>query len=113
MNEYFKDEFAFLSEFKDRIEKRYITTLNDSSLREKYNVLGEMISELISENWLQTNQLLKEKSFKEVYYFSMEFLMGRLITNNIQNLGVRPLVDKALKLVNLDLNEIEFGQSFL
>jgi len=111
VNEYFKDEFAFLSEFKDRIEKRYIITLNESSIRQKYNVLGEMVSELISENWMSTNELLKEKSFKEVYYFSMEFLMGRLITNNIQNLGVRPLVDKALKLVDLDLNEIEHYES--
>lgn len=111
MNDYFVDEFAFLAEFRKRIEKRYVVTLENSSTRQKYNVLGEMVSEMISDNWMATKNKLQEKSYKEVYYFSMEFLMGRLITNNIQNLGIRPLVDKALKLVDLDLNEIEHYES--
>ena len=111
MNLYFKDEFSFMSEFKERVQKRYIVTLEEASIRQKYNVLGEMVSEVIAENWMKTNNKLKEKSYKEVYYFSMEFLMGRLITNNIQNLGLRPLIDKAFKLVDMDLNEIEHYES--
>ena len=111
MISYFKDEFTFLSEFKERIEKRYVVTLENASTRQKYNVLGELVSEQISKNWMKTNEKLKQGNNKEVYYFSMEFLMGRLITNNIQNLGLRPLIDKALKLVDLDLNEIEHYES--
>lgn len=111
MNLCFKDEFSFMSEFKERIQKRYIIALEDASIRQKYNVLGEMVSEVIAENWMSTNKKLKEKSYKEVYYFSMEFLMGRLVTNNIQNLGLRPLVEKAFKLVDMDLNEIEHYES--
>ena len=107
MNKYFKDEFSFMSEFKERIEKRYVVTLENASIRQKYNVLGEMVSEVIATNWMNTNKKLQEKSYKEVHYFSMEFLMGRLITNNIQNLGLRPLVEKAFKMVDMDLNEIE------
>ncbi len=108
---HFKDEFAFLGELKERIEKRYVVTLENASTRQVYNVLGEMVSEQISENWMNTNNLLNEKNQKEVYYFSMEFLMGRLITNNIQNLGLRPLIDKGLKLVDLDLNDVEHYES--
>ncbi len=111
MNAQFKDEFTFLAEFKTRIEERYITTLDNASTREIYNVLGEMVSEAISRNWMKTNTLLAQGTQKEMYYFSMEFLMGRLITNNIQNLGLRPLVDKAFQLVGLDLNEIEHYES--
>ena len=111
MISYFKDEFTFLSEFKERIEKRYVVTLEDASIRQKYNVLGELVSEQISKNWMSTNKKLKEGTYKEVHYFSMEFLMGRLVTNNIQNLGLRPLIEKAFKLVDLDLNEIEHYES--
>jgi starch phosphorylase len=111
MNTYFKDEFSFLSEYKERMLKRYIVELEDASTRQKYNVLGEMVSEVIAKNWLQTNKKLEAGSYKEVHYFSMEFLMGRLITNNIQNLGLRPLVEKAFKLVDMDLNEIEHYES--
>lgn len=111
MNLYFNDEFSFIAEFKERIQKRYVVTLENASIRQKYNVLGEMVSEVIAENWMETKNKLNEKSYKEVYYFSMEFLMGRLVTNNIQNLGLRPLIDKAFNLVDLDLNEIEHYES--
>ena len=107
MNALFKDEHTFINEFKSRIEKRYIVTLENASLRQKYNVLGEMVSEVISKNWLKTNDYLSKNNQKEVYYFSMEFLMGRLITNNIMNLGLRDVIEKGLNLENIDINEVE------
>jgi len=107
MNIYFKDEQTFINEFKSRIEKRYIVKLKNASIRQKYNVLGEMVSEVISENWLNTKTYLSENNLKEVHYFSMEFLMGRLITNNIMNLGLRNVIEKGLNLENIDINEVE------
>ncbi len=111
MNKYFKDNNAFLTEFKSRVEKRYIVELKNASKRQIYNVLGEMVSEVISDNWLATNKLLKQQNKKEVYYFSMEFLMGRLITNNIMNLGLRDVIETSFNEVGLDLNEIEHFES--
>ena len=107
MNIYFKDEHTFINEFKSRIEKRYIVKLKNASIRQKYNVLGEMVSEVISEDWLNTKTYLSENNLKEVHYFSMEFLMGRLITNNIMNLGLRNTIEKGLNLENIDINEVE------
>lgn len=111
MNTYFKDEYTFLSEFKDRLEKRYIVALQDASTRQKYNVLGEMVSEVIAENWMNTKNVLSNNDLKEVHYFSMEFLMGRLVTNNIMNLGLRNVIEKGLEIEGLDLNEIEHYES--
>lgn len=111
MNNNFIDANTFNSEFISRLEKRYIVTLEDSSLRQQYNVLGEMVSEYISNNWFQTNKLLKENTLKEVHYFSMEFLMGRMITNNIMNSGLRDVVEEGFKILNLDLNSIEDYES--
>ena len=111
MNAYFKDAYTFLGEFKTRLEKRYIVELKDASIRQKYNVLGEMVSEVVAENWLETKKLLAKKNKKEVYYFSMEFLMGRLVTNNIMNLGLRNVIEEGLAIEDLDLNEIEHYES--
>ncbi|AIO18797.1 Glycogen phosphorylase [Candidatus Izimaplasma bacterium HR1] len=111
MNTYFKDEYTFLSEFKERLEKRYIVELANASTRQKYNVLGEMVSEVIADNWMDTKNVLSNNNLKEVYYFSMEFLMGRLITNNIMNLGLRNVIEKGLEIEGLDLNEIEHFES--
>lgn len=111
MNTYFQNELTFINEFKERLQKRYITDIDNSSTRQRYNVLGEMVSEVIAENWIKTNNKLKEQSLKEVYYFSMEFLMGRLVTNNIQNLGLRDVVETAFVEEGLDINEIEHYES--
>ena len=75
MISYFKDEFTFLSEFKDRIEKRYVVTLENASTRQKYNVLGEMVSEVIAENWMETKNVLSENNLKEAYLRPMAFLV--------------------------------------
>lgn len=111
MNTYFNDQETFLNEFKERLLKRYLTNIEDSSTRQRYNVLGEMVSEVIANNWMKTKQKLDEQGLKEVYYFSMEFLMGRLVTNNIQNLGLRTVVEDAFNTVGLDINEIEHYES--
>ncbi len=107
MSNYFIDENTFINEFKERIEKRYIVKFKNSTTRQKYNVLGEMVSEVVAKDWLNTKEKLSEGSLKEVYYFSMEFLMGRLITNNIMNLGLRNIVESAFNKEGIDINEIE------
>ncbi len=107
MDVFFKDEHTFIKEFKLRIKKRYIIRLEDASIRQKYNVLGEMVSEVIADNWLSTKEYLNKNNLKEIHYFSMEFLMGRLITNNIMNLGLRNIIEKGFNLENIDINEIE------
>jgi len=111
MNTYFKDENTFIREYSSRMEQRYIVSLEESSIRQKYHVLGEMVSEEIAANWLQTKEQMAQSELKEVYYFSMEFLMGRLITNNIMNLGLRPVIESAFTQLGLDINEIEHYES--
>ncbi|MEC9484541.1 MAG: glycogen/starch/alpha-glucan phosphorylase [Candidatus Izemoplasma sp.] len=108
---FFENKYAFIDEYKQRIKKRYIKTLDDASTRERYNVLGEMVSEAIANQWLDTKDRLSNNDQKEVYYFSMEFLMGRLITNNIMNLGLRDVIEEGLKLENIDINEVEHYES--
>ncbi len=107
MSNYFKDENTFINEFKERIGKRYIVKFENSTIRQKYNVLGEMVSEVVAKDWLNTKEVLEGESLKEVYYFSMEFLMGRLITNNIMNLGLRDIVEGAFVKEGIDINEVE------
>lgn len=111
MTNYFTNEKTLITELKNRIEIRYITTLKNASTRQIYTCLGEMVSEMIAANWMDTNKKLQEGTFKEVHYFSMEFLMGRLVTNNITNLGLRSIVESAFTAEGIDLNAIEKYES--
>jgi len=103
----FQDKDTFLSHFKDRLRKKYLVTPKTASPRHAYQVLAELVSDYTSEAWYENLQAEQEHPEKEVHYFSMEFLMGRLITNNLYNLGVRDVVLEAFSEIGLDLDAVE------
>jgi len=107
LNNNFEDPKVFASLFKERVETKYVTTFEASSMRQRYHVLGEMVFEAISDDWRKTKARIEKASQKEVHYFSMEFLMGRLITNNISNLGLRNVIAEGLNTLDIDLNDLE------
>ena len=107
----FKDVETFIECFKDRLEKKYIVDFEDSTNYQRYVVLGMMIKDYIAKDWKKTNDYISNNNLKQVYYFSMEFLMGRMITNNLINAGVRNIVSEAFEKLNIDLNEVEHMES--
>ena len=67
-------------------------------------ILGEMVRDHASENWNLTKDVISEKQEKQMYYFSMEFLMGRLLTNNLMNLGIYDIVKEDIYEENKDIS---------
>ena len=52
---------------------------NELTKEELYQTLVRTVRQYISENWIMTNKYYEENQCKEVYYFSIEFLLGRLL----------------------------------
>ena len=77
---------AFKKEFKQVFEGLYAFNVKDSSSIQQYTALGNFVKVYSSENWNQTNQLYLEDKVKQVFYFSMEFLPGRMLKSNLLNL---------------------------
>lgn len=109
--EIFTSKEQFKKVFEDRLRKTYFKEVKDSSIRERYHVLGTLVKEEMANQWIQTNQLVKDSKAKQVHYFSMEFLLGRLITNNLINLGIRDIAKAGFESLGLDLNEVEDFES--
>lgn len=107
----FESKKTFLNKYKIRLEKMYGIPFEESSNIQKYNTLAILVREHLATNWIKTKKQIKESNAKQVYYFSMEFLIGRLLTNNLMNLGVRDLVESALTDIGVDINEIEEVES--
>ena len=103
----FKTKDSFQKAFKERLKKTYYKEISDSTVRERYNILGILVKEEIAKDWLNTEKIAKEAGEKKVYYFSMEFLMGRLITNNLMNMGIREVTEAGFNEMGFDLNEVE------
>jgi len=103
----FKTSDSFSKTFKERLKKTYYKDIQDSTIRERYNILGTLVREEIAKDWMNTEKLIAKNDTKKVYYFSMEFLMGRLMTNNLMNMGIRDVCEQAFNEMGYDLNEVE------
>ena len=81
----FKDKNTFKSEFVKQVESRYAVDFEDSTTYQQYVVLGNMLRQYVSHDWKKTQAASVAQELRTAYYFSMEFLMGRMITNNLMN----------------------------
>ena len=103
----FSTKAAFKEEFARRLEERYGRSVPDSHITERYVVLGEMVRDYAGKDWRACREDILGKGRKQCIYFSMEFLVGRLLLNNMQNLGVYEVAKSGLADLGVDINELE------
>lgn len=106
-----------VSEFKtDYIETlRAITArdIEETTPLERYNALGTLLKDYIGELWANTNRTYRKQKTKQIYYFSMEFLTGKFLANNLIYLNLYETAEQSLKELNItlsDLIEVEMDQ---
>lgn len=103
----FTDKKRWKKALREKLQTLYGESLEEASPQDKYAAVGNIIRDYISKKWLQTNRQYLERNEKQVYYFSLEFLLGRLMGSNLLNLGVKDEIAKTLGELGIDLNEIE------
>ena len=102
----FTDIDTFKKAFEARIIETYGRSIEESHRFEKYIVLGTMIRDYASIAWKSTKEKVLENKQREMVYFSMEFLLGKMMLNNIKNLGIYDIINNGLNELNIDLNEL-------
>ncbi|TNF07977.1 MAG: glycogen/starch/alpha-glucan phosphorylase, partial [Bacillota bacterium] len=86
---------------------RFNVSVKESTVYQRYTILAFLLNQHLEENFHKTNDYVLSHGLKKTIYFSMEFLMGRLITNNLQNSGFYDIVKEAFTDFGIDLNEVE------
>lgn len=56
--------------------------------RERYEAVARSVRDILSQRWEKTEEIYDRQNPKRIYYLSMEFLIGRSLSNNIVNLGL-------------------------
>ena len=99
-----KEEFKKL--FAEKAEVLFEKSVKELSGKEVYQIIANMIKDLISEDWIQTEKTYNRKKVRQVYYFSIEFLLGRLLNTNLLNCDAEDICRSGLKDMGFDLEEI-------
>ena len=81
-------------------EKKYNKPLSGCTNEEIYYALLDMTKDLAAKKESEAGK-------KKVYYISAEFLIGKLLSNNLINLGLYKTVKKELEAAGKDIGEIE------
>ena len=82
------------------LEKRFHKTLDTCKNEELFHARMEITNEA-------TGNLKRNEGSKKLYYISAEFLIGKLLSNNLINLGLYEETEKVLKSHGYELCEIE------
>ena len=90
----------------DRLRKGIGTDRYKANNKAWWNATCQAVNELVFEKLTQTQQSHSKKDTRAVNYLSLEFLMGRLLSNNLQNLEVFQVTEDALKALGKDLYEL-------
>jgi glycogen phosphorylase len=74
--------------------------------RERYEALGRAVRDVLSQRWMKTTQAHDKANPKRVYYLSMEYLLGRSLTNNVSNLLMEPFLKQVAQREGIDLTAL-------
>lgn len=98
---------TFVEDYKRKFLELHGKDLEEGTKGQQYETLGFLIREYAIKYWRDTNKKYRNKNIKQVYYFSMEFLLGKLLSDNLINLTIREIVEEGLKDLNISLQELE------
>ncbi|HBP11794.1 MAG TPA: glycogen phosphorylase [Nitrospina sp.] len=93
--------------FKHHLKYTLVDDKFSATRMDHFISLALSVRDHLVNRWLQTQQSYYENDVKRVYYLSMEFLIGRLLTNNLINLGIYDEYKLALDELGHDIHELE------
>src|SRR5215472_1782697 len=72
-------------------------------LRERFEAAARSVRDVLSQRWILTENTYERKNPTQIYYLSMEFLLGRSLANNVTNLLLDSVATETAKRDNVDL----------
>ena len=101
------DAEKFRENLSARLRRQYGKDISQANSHDLFDAVSASVQELIIPAWMATRHEYEKKPTKQLYYLSAEFLMGRALSNNLINLGIKEEVKKVLKDMNINFNLIE------
>ncbi|MCL1789230.1 MAG: glycogen/starch/alpha-glucan family phosphorylase [Oscillospiraceae bacterium] len=92
---------------KEELKRRIIGTLefdsrispDEADIQQIYQALSKTVANFLKEKRQKFVRKCNSEGQKQVYYLSIEFLMGRSLKNNLFNLGINEIAEEIIKEV--------------
>ena len=105
MNKIFDNKQEFIEEYRSAVMAISGKSFERTSDIDRFNALANLVASKARNVATESEERAKNK--KRVYYFSIEFLIGRLLDNYLLNFGVRDIVAEGLAEMGADLETLE------
>lgn len=107
MNKIFDNKQEFTELYRDAVMSISGKSVEAASDLDRFNALAKLVAEKARTVATKSDARVTAEGKKRVYYFSIEFLIGRLLDSYLLNFGVRDMVAEALDDMGFDLSVIE------
>ena len=107
MNKIFDNKQEFTELYRDAVMSISGKSVEAASDLDRFNALAKLVAEKARTVATKSDARVTAEGKKRVYYFSIEFLIGRLLDNYLLNFAVRDMVAEALDDMGFDLSVIE------
>lgn len=101
---------ADVAEMKQSIKQHLQLTLardaGSATLNDWYLAAAHAVRDRIMQRFIETMSAQTERNSRRVYYLSLEYLMGRMLENNLVNAGLKDVTRQALSELGIDLDKL-------
>jgi starch phosphorylase len=87
------------------------TAWQNLSQRDLFVAVALSVRDRLIDRMFETASRYRKADAKRLYYISMEFLLGRLLGNNLQNMGLNDICEEALLRMGVDLEAVRESES--
>ncbi|MCL1806190.1 MAG: glycogen/starch/alpha-glucan phosphorylase [Oscillospiraceae bacterium] len=102
----FTNKKVFKEQFKHTVASQFAKPLEDSTVHDQCAALARLVRTALTERWVNTNKMYLKRETRQVYYFSLEFLMGQCLESHLIYLGWRDVCEEGLHELGINLDDV-------
>ncbi|MEY8443136.1 glycogen/starch/alpha-glucan phosphorylase [Lactococcus ileimucosae] len=96
----------FRRDFEQSLTSEFATDVAKAGITETFAALSSVVKQYYTQIWQGDNQYKDRSQKKQTYYFSIEFLPGKMLKSNLLNLGILSTVREGLQELGIDLEKV-------
>lgn len=93
-------------DIEEKLLSLFAVEVTEATSNQMFITIGTLIREYAAKKWIETNRSYTRFHEKQVYYFSIEFLLGKLLKSNLLNMGILDTCSEALEEMGFHLDDI-------